>query len=117
MKTLSQQPMSVLMKAVPRLIGITSLPLLFTGVAWGQVIEAPAGFNDQTNGYVVQAQHDKDRKEFEKQATIEEGLGPVYTARSCNACHSQPTSGGSSQVLHTFAGHPDSGTFVGATAE
>jgi CxxC motif-containing protein (DUF1111 family) len=106
--------------------GIGLLGLLFattrfvpTGAASGQnVSEASAGFDDQSNGYVNQAQHDKDRNEFEKQATIEDGLGPVYTARSCTACHGQPTSGGSSQVLHVIAGHLDSsGNFVGATAE
>src|SRR5262249_50079735 len=104
---------------VPQLIGIASLPLLFTGAASGEnVSEAPAGFDDQSNGYVVQAQHDKDRKGFEKQATMEEGLGPAYTARSCAACHGQPASGGGSQVLHVIAGHLDpSGNFVGATAE
>jgi CxxC motif-containing protein (DUF1111 family) len=107
------------MKAVPRLIGVASLPLLFIGaVSSATASEAPAGFDDQTNGYLSQAQHDKDRKEFDKQATIEEGLGPVYTARSCNACHGQPVSGGGSQVLHVIAGHLDpSGNFVGATVE
>lgn len=104
---------------IPHLIGIASFLLLFTSAASGQnVNEAPAGFDNQSNGYVVQAQHDKDRKEFEDQATIEEGLGPIYTARSCSACHGQPVSGGGSQMLHVIAGHSDSsGNFVGATAE
>lgn len=118
MKTVSQHPTKLLMKPIPQLIGIASLTLLFTATASGQAVEAPAGFDDRTNGFVVQAQHDKDRKEFEKQATIEEGLGPIYTARSCAACHGQPVSGGGSQMLHVIAGHPDSsGNFVGATAE
>jgi CxxC motif-containing protein (DUF1111 family) len=104
---------------LPQVIGIASLPLLFTCAASGQnVSEAPAGFDDQTNGYVVQAQHFKDRKEFEEQVTVEQGLGPAYTARSCTACHGQPASGGGSQVLHVIAGHSDSsGNFVGATTE
>src|SRR5262249_6128781 len=103
---------------VLQLIGIASLPLLFTDAASGQdVSEAPAGFDNQSNGYVNQAQHDKDRKEFEEQATIEKGLGPVYTARSCAACHGQPVSGGGSQMLHVIAGHQNSGNFVGATVE
>jgi CxxC motif-containing protein (DUF1111 family) len=107
------------MKAILLLIGIASLPMLFTGAASGTpVSEAPAGFDNQTNGYLSQAQHNKDRKEFDEQATIEEGLGPTYTARSCNACHGQPVSGGGSQVLHVIAGHQDpSGNFVGATTE
>ena len=105
--------------------GIGLLVLLFattslvpTGAVWGQnATEAPAGFDDRSNGYVNQAQHDKDRKEFEEQATVEKGLGPVYTARSCAACHGQPVSGGGSQMLHVIAGHQNSGNFVGATAE
>jgi len=92
--------------------------LVPTGAVWGQnATEAPAGFDDRSNGFVNQAQHDKDRIEFEEQATIEKGLGPVYTARSCAACHGQPVSGGGSQMLDVIAGHQASGSFVGATAE
>src|SRR5688500_7728966 len=80
--------------------------------------EAPHGFDDLTNGFVSQSQHEKNREVFERQVTIAEGLGPVYTARSCAACHGHPMTGGGSQVTHTIAGRPDPFFgFIGATAE
>jgi CxxC motif-containing protein (DUF1111 family) len=80
--------------------------------------EAPTGFDNLTNGFSIQAEYDKNRAEFENEETIAEGLGPVYTARSCAACHGQPVTGGGSQVTHVQAGHLDlSGNYVGATAE
>ena len=81
-------------------------------------VEAPTGFDNLTNGFTLQTDHDKNRAEFEHEETVAEGLGPLYTARSCASCHGQPVTGGASQVLHVTAGHPDlSGNFVGATAE
>jgi len=80
--------------------------------------EAPTGFDNLTNGFALQTDHDKNREEFEHEETIAEGLGPVYTARSCASCHGHPVSGGGSQVVHVQAGHLDlSGNYVGATAE
>jgi len=80
--------------------------------------EAPTGFDNLTNGFALQTEHDKNREEFENEETIAEGLGPVYTARSCASCHGQPVTGGGSQVAHVQAGHLDlSGNYVGATAE
>lgn len=80
--------------------------------------EAPTGFDNLTNGFTLQTDHDKNREEFENEETVAEGLGPVFTARSCASCHGQPITGGGSQVLHTQAGHLDpSGNYLGATAE
>src|SRR5262249_36080998 len=80
--------------------------------------EAPTGFDNLTNGFTLQTDQDKNREEFEHEETVAEGLGPVYTARSCASCHGQPVTGGGSQVLHVQAGHLDlSGNYVGATAE
>ena len=79
--------------------------------------EAPTGFDNLTNGFAIQTEHDKNREEFENEETIAEGLGPVYTARSCASCHGQPVTGGGSQVVHVQAGHLLSGNYVGATAE
>jgi CxxC motif-containing protein (DUF1111 family) len=39
------------------------------------------------------------RAVFERLTTPEEGLGPLYNAERCSACHSQPTSGGSGPAL------------------
>jgi CxxC motif-containing protein (DUF1111 family) len=80
--------------------------------------EAPTGLDNLTNGFTLQTDHDKNREEFEHVETVAEGLGPLYTSRSCASCHGQPVSGGASQVIHVTAGHSDlSGNFVGATAE
>ena len=94
-------------------------PLAVKNIVSGQsATEAPTGFDDLTNGFALQTEHDKNREEFENEETISEGLGPVYTARSCASCHGQPVTGGASQVAHVQAGHLDlSGNFVGATAE
>jgi CxxC motif-containing protein (DUF1111 family) len=48
---------------------------------------------------------------FTKVWTQEEGLGPLYTENSCNACHHEPQTGGSSQLFDIHASRffaPDS---------
>jgi CxxC motif-containing protein (DUF1111 family) len=74
--------------------------------------EAPSGFDNQTNGMVDQAIFDADRAIFEEQEEIDEGLGPVYNARSCAECHGNPVTGGSSQVTEARAGHFDGHSFT-----
>ena len=74
------------------------------------VVEAPTGFDNQTNGFVDQATFDADRATFEEREDISDGLGPVYNAQSCAECHANPVSGGSSQVTELRAGHFD-GTY------
>jgi CxxC motif-containing protein (DUF1111 family) len=77
--------------------------------------EAPAGFNNQTNGFVIQSQFDQDRDVFEEREGIEKGLGPVYNAQACAECHQNPTTGAISQVTEVRAGHLDAaGNFVAA---
>jgi len=88
--------------------------LVQTRIVTGQApTEAPAGFDNQTNGFVSQAQFDADRAIFDSFETIADGLGPVYNAQSCRECHQNPVTGGISQIFETRAGHsaPD-GTFV-----
>ncbi len=78
-------------------------------------MEAPAGFNNQTNGFVIQSQFDQDRDVFEEREGIEKGLGPVYNAQACAECHQNPTTGAISQVTEVRAGHLDAaGNFVAA---
>jgi CxxC motif-containing protein (DUF1111 family) len=80
--------------------------------------EAPTGFDNQTNGVLSPDRFRKALEVFEHQVTVEEGLGPIFTARSCAACHGQPVSGGQSQVRHLVVGHPDPiAGFFGATVE
>jgi CxxC motif-containing protein (DUF1111 family) len=68
-------------------------------------VEAPAGFNNATNGFEDQAAFDKDRAKFEEIEAISDGLGPVYNATSCVSCHQNPVTGSSSQVAEIRAGH------------
>ena len=80
--------------------------------------EAPTGLDGQTNGLLSPSEFGKAREAFEHQVTVQEGLGPVFTARSCAACHGQPITGGGSQVRHLIVGHPHPVFgFEGATAE
>jgi CxxC motif-containing protein (DUF1111 family) len=78
--------------------------------------EAPAAFDNQTNGFVAaQADHDADAMVFNEHEGITDGLGPLYNADSCGACHFNPVSGGISEVTELRAGHIDRhGNFVDA---
>jgi len=77
--------------------------------------EAPASFDNLTNGFTTQAQFDADRAAFEAREEIADGLGPIYNAQACVECHQNRVSGGVSQILEVRAGHsgPD-GSFVNA---
>jgi CxxC motif-containing protein (DUF1111 family) len=90
--------------------GISAVLLL--GVVWGAAPqlgwvaeEAPAGFDEQTNGLISQAEFTQLRAVFTTQHQIETGLGPVYNAQSCGECHQSPVAGGVSQVLELRAGY------------
>src|SRR3954471_20302967 len=77
--------------------------------------QAPAGFDNLTNGFSTQAQFDADRATFEERDEIADGLGPVYNAQSCAECHQSPVTGAGSQVSELRAGHLDVfGNFVDA---
>src|SRR3954467_14584481 len=77
--------------------------------------EAPAAFDNRTNGFTTQTQFDLDRGVFEERDDVAKGLGPVYNAQSCAECHQNPVTGGGSQVSELRAGHADaSGAFVDA---
>jgi CxxC motif-containing protein (DUF1111 family) len=76
-------------------------------------LEAPAGFDNLTNGFEPQTQFDLDRVVFEEREGIDEGLGPVYNAQSCAECHQSPVTGSSSQVTELRVGRTDGpGTFT-----
>ncbi|HEX8685791.1 MAG TPA: di-heme oxidoredictase family protein, partial [Pyrinomonadaceae bacterium] len=89
--------------------------------------EAPAAFDNQTNGFEPQGtpvppntdpvpgNFEADKFIFEITDVIADGLGPVYNAQSCRECHQNPVTGGVSQISELRAGHsaPD-GTFVDA---
>src|SRR5262249_48180792 len=77
--------------------------------------EAPAGFDNQTNGFLSPADFAAVRDVFEERDDIAKGLGPVYNAQSCAECHQNPLTGGASQIAELRAGHRDIfGNFVDA---
>lgn len=77
--------------------------------------EAPAGFDNRTNGLISQQDYDATKADFEETESVSAGLGPVYNAQSCVACHQAPITGGLSQVTELRAGHlPKKGVFVAA---
>lgn len=82
-----------------------------------QLTEAPAGFDNQTNGAVDASTFATAEGVFvEVEQPSPDGLGPVYNAQSCRECHQNVVTGGPSQVSELRAGHQDSkGNFVGAT--
>jgi CxxC motif-containing protein (DUF1111 family) len=91
--------------------------LSFSLVVQGQVgpAEAPAGFDNQSNGMIPQSEFDAAKIVFEERDTIAKGLGPVYNAQSCAECHQNPVTGAISQISELRAGHLDSlGHFVDA---
>jgi CxxC motif-containing protein (DUF1111 family) len=74
--------------------------------------EAPAAFDNKSNGFVSQIDFDNVRKAFEERDKNRGGLGPVYNAQSCAECHQTPVTGGGSQISELRAGHThDDGTF------
>src|SRR6266849_7221296 len=90
--------------------------LIVVSLAYAQLTEAPAGFDNLTNGNSTQTDFNNDKAEFDQVENITDGLGPVYNAQSCRECHQNPVSGATSQITEFRAGHRDGfGNFVGAT--
>lgn len=69
------------------------------------IAEAPAGFDNQSNGMVDEKTHQADQVTFDGVESVADGLGPLYNAQSCRECHQNPTSGGASQVTELRVGH------------
>ena len=92
---------------------VLGIPAADTSAVENQsAIEAPTGFDDQSNGFVLQDQFDADRATFEERELISDGLGPVYNAQSCAECHQNPVTGAISQVAEVRAGHFDGASFI-----
>lgn len=77
--------------------------------------EAPAGFDNQSNGVSTQDVHDADRLVFSEVDTAEKGLGPVFNGTSCAGCHSAPVTGGPGSTAEVRAGHYDNDVFINPT--
>lgn len=78
----------------------------------GEATEAPAGFDNLTNGHISQADFDDFRTAFEEQEWITDG--PTFNDTSCVKCHKVPVNGGGGKKIpETRAELPDaSGNFV-----
>lgn len=70
-----------------------------------QFPEAPAAFDNKSNGMTDDPTHAADQAKFEEVEAVPDGLGPLYNAQSCRECHQNPTSGGGSQVAELRVGH------------
>ena len=105
-------------RVVPLLFTIAVSAFLATltlSVEGQTAAQAPAAFDNQTNGLVSQTEFDRLLAVFEEREGIDEGLGPVYNAQSCAECHQNPVTGGISQIAELRAGHQDVfGNFVDA---
>ncbi|PYU20723.1 MAG: hypothetical protein DMG32_21840 [Acidobacteria bacterium] len=77
--------------------------------------EVPTGFDTLTNGFTTQVQHDADRAQFEEDAVLPQ-LGPAFNARSCFNCHTNPVSGGNSQVSEHRIGPDEPGDEIASAA-
>ena len=85
------------------------------GYTAGGPTEAPAAFDNKTNGFITQGEFDRGLNQFNENESIASGLGPLYNAESCGACHGNPVAGGISQVTELRAGHlTPGGEFVPA---
>jgi len=60
-------------------VGIALLCLSLFSVA-APLAEAPAGFDNQSNGVVDDPTHQVDQAKFEEVEALSDGLGPLYNA-------------------------------------
>jgi CxxC motif-containing protein (DUF1111 family) len=88
---------------------IVAAPVVYAVAA----TEAPAGFDNLTNGFESQTQMDLDRANFDSVEDAGDGLGPIYNAQACRECHQNPVSGATSQITEVRVGRLDAfGNFV-----
>jgi CxxC motif-containing protein (DUF1111 family) len=75
--------------------------------------QMPTNFGDPLGGLsaaLITAFQDG-RDDFEDTESTESGLGPIFNRDSCAACHSQPSTGGSSNIFVTRFGVLANGVF------
>jgi CxxC motif-containing protein (DUF1111 family) len=85
-----------------------------TGPGVNAITEAPAGFDNESNGFLGDAEFDEALDTFDEFELIADGLGPVYNTQSCRECHQNPVSGAGSQIGELRAGHFNGVSFVDA---
>ncbi len=84
-----------------------------------RTIEAPTGFDNETNGFLRQGppfetidednvvplrSFNDNRFIFEEVEVVADGLGPIYNAQSCGECHQNVATGGASQIAEHRTG-------------
>lgn len=89
---------------------LVALPVLVA--ATKAATEAPAGFDNLTNGFTTQTVFDLDREVYEGREDPDEGLGPVYNAQACAECHQNPVTGATSQITELRVGRLSGSTFT-----
>jgi CxxC motif-containing protein (DUF1111 family) len=93
-------------------VSVLSVGLL--GVSLGRAAAAAStNFGDPLDGLTAAQQQafEAGREEFREKEKVEDGLGPVFNANSCAACHSSPAIGGDSTVVETRFGTKDGKKF------
>jgi CxxC motif-containing protein (DUF1111 family) len=93
----------------------------------GPFKEAPAAFDNRTNGFdpqgpafdLIDEDHvvplrsfNDNRFIFEEVETVADGLGPTFNAQACRECHQNIVTGGASQVAEHRTGRMDLLQFV-----
>jgi len=105
------------------------LLMTLIGIAQQSLTEAPAGFDtpalsqspgsESISNGITEPPGDTfalDQQRFEQVHDAKGGLGPVFNATSCVACHANPVTGGPSQFTEMRVGHKDAnGNFVSPT--
>src|SRR5438309_1302483 len=94
---------AVVLLAAATAVFLGSLSLTVQGQ--GGATEAPAGFDNLTNGFLTQTAFNAAKATFEERDEIADGLGPVYNAQGCIECHQNPVTGAGSQISELRAGH------------
>jgi CxxC motif-containing protein (DUF1111 family) len=93
-------------------LATNAVVLVLVAVPLVYAVEAPAGFDNLTNGFEGQTQFDLDLDTFAEQEFIPDGLGPLYNAQSCGECHNNPVVGATSQITELRKGRFDGFTFT-----
>ncbi len=109
-----------------RLTPVGTINLEGPAIGGAHPTEAPAGFDNQTNGFDPQGppfesitedtvvpgnSFNDNRFVFEEVETVADGLGPTYNAQSCRECHQNVVTGGASQIAEHRTGHLEAGQF------
>src|SRR5262245_46493502 len=94
-------------------VALSVLPFTQTRSAQFQFpTEAPAGFDNKTNGFVNQTEFDELLDTFSEIEDAADGLGPTFNEKGCVTCHSIGAVGGPGLNLETRAGTLQNGQFV-----